>query len=53
MAMRPDEIAAAEKAAKEAEKKIKVSESGKSVKVDDIKYTDLHNALNRINGTKK
>lgn len=44
MAMRPDEIAAAVKAAQEAEKKVKVSESGKSVLIDNTKYTDYHYA---------
>ena len=38
--MRRDEIAAIRKAAEEAEKKFKISESGKSVYVEDKKYTD-------------
>ena len=48
MAMRPDEIAAIRKAAEEAEKKFKISESGKSVYVEDKKYTDYHYANKNV-----
>lgn len=48
MAMRPDEIASLVKSAKEYDRKIVVSESGKSVYVDDKKYTDYHYANNNV-----
>ncbi len=53
MAMTPFEIAQALKAAKEAEVKIKIAESGKSVIVNNDKKTDLHYTLQAINKTKK
>lgn len=53
MAMNSSEIAKAAKAAKEAEVKFKIAESGKSVWVNNQKRTDLHYSLIAINKNKK
>lgn len=51
--MRPDEIAKAKKAAEEAKVKIKLTESGKSVIVNNDIKTDLHYTMIAIEKNKK
>lgn len=53
MSMRPDQIEAALKAAKEAEVKAKASESGKSLWINKEKKTDYTYAIKAINDQKK